>query len=98
MASILPIFFVLVIVAGLMACGWLFTPKGQHQTYAFETEPLLRTAGLTDLTILTSLIRSSILLAITCCYLMWTVTYLAQLHPLIGTCSIVGIELLNEWS
>lgn len=30
------------------------------------------------------LIRTSILLALTCCYLMWAITYLAQLHPLIG--------------
>ncbi|GAA5863521.1 hypothetical protein JCM8547_007273 [Rhodosporidiobolus lusitaniae] len=28
-------------------------------------------------------IRTSILLAITCCWLMWAITYLAQLHPLI---------------
>ncbi|EJF64543.1 ATPase, V0 complex, subunit E1/e2 [Dichomitus squalens] len=29
-----------------------------------------------------TLIRTSILLTLTCCYLMWTVTYLAQVHPL----------------
>ena len=28
------------------------------------------------------LIRTSVLLTLTCCYLMWTVTYLAQVHPL----------------
>ena len=28
------------------------------------------------------LIRTSILLTLTCCYLMWMVTYLAQVHPL----------------
>ncbi|BGP11565.1 hypothetical protein NBRC10512_001642 [Rhodotorula toruloides] len=28
-------------------------------------------------------IRTSITLAITCCWLMWAITYLAQLHPLI---------------
>ena len=30
------------------------------------------------------LIRTGSLLALTCCYLMWMVTYMAQLHPLIG--------------
>ncbi|KIK62991.1 hypothetical protein GYMLUDRAFT_41291 [Collybiopsis luxurians FD-317 M1] len=29
------------------------------------------------------LIRTSILLALAACYLMWMVTYMAQLHPLI---------------
>ncbi|GEM11136.1 ATPase, V0 complex, subunit E [Rhodotorula toruloides] len=28
-------------------------------------------------------IRTSITLVITCCWLMWAITYLAQLHPLI---------------
>ncbi|WVO18350.1 V-type proton ATPase subunit E [Cryptococcus depauperatus] len=30
-----------------------------------------------------TLFRSSLLLTLTCCYLMWAVTYLCQLHPLI---------------
>ena len=30
------------------------------------------------------LIRTSLMLTLACCYLMWMVTYLAQLHPLIG--------------
>ncbi|KAH9856583.1 ATPase, V0 complex, subunit E1/e2 [Lenzites betulinus] len=29
-----------------------------------------------------TLIRTSILLTLACCYLMWMVTYLAQVHPL----------------
>ncbi|GAA5908972.1 hypothetical protein JCM3775_002074 [Rhodotorula graminis] len=28
-------------------------------------------------------IRTSLLLAISCCWLMWAIAYLAQLHPLI---------------
>ncbi|WWD17068.1 V-type proton ATPase subunit E [Kwoniella shandongensis] len=31
-----------------------------------------------------TLLRSSILLTLTSCYLMWAITYLAQLHPLIS--------------
>ena len=31
-----------------------------------------------------STIRTAVLLTLTCCYLMWAVTYMAQLHPLIG--------------
>ncbi|KAJ3792348.1 ATP synthase subunit H-domain-containing protein [Lentinula aff. detonsa] len=30
------------------------------------------------------LIRTSLMLALAACYLMWMVTYFAQLHPLIG--------------
>ncbi|KAH9972054.1 ATPase, V0 complex, subunit E1/e2, partial [Lactifluus volemus] len=29
-----------------------------------------------------TLIRTSLMLTLTCCYLMWAITYLAQLHPL----------------
>ncbi|CCM04256.1 uncharacterized protein FIBRA_06423 [Fibroporia radiculosa] len=29
-----------------------------------------------------TLIRTSLMLALACCYLMWAVTYLAQVHPL----------------
>ena len=36
------------------------------------------------------LIRTSILLTLACCYLMWTVTYLAQVHPLERTFSVLG--------
>ncbi|KAH8118208.1 ATPase, V0 complex, subunit E1/e2 [Phellopilus nigrolimitatus] len=31
-----------------------------------------------------TLIRTAVLLSLTCCYLMWMVTYMAQLHPLIA--------------
>ncbi|KAN0120721.1 ATPase, V0 complex, subunit e1/e2 [Russula decolorans] len=29
-----------------------------------------------------TLIRTSLMLILTCCYLMWAIAYLAQLHPL----------------
>ncbi|KAJ7067185.1 ATPase, V0 complex, subunit E1/e2 [Mycena amicta] len=61
MSTILPIFFLLAIVAGLMTCAALFTPKGPNQV----------------------VIRTAIMLALAACYLMWMVTYLAQLHPLL---------------
>ncbi|KAF8501594.1 ATP synthase subunit H-domain-containing protein [Russula emetica] len=32
-----------------------------------------------------TLIRTSLMLTLTCCYLMWAIAYLAQLHPLEGT-------------
>ncbi|CAE6337033.1 unnamed protein product [Rhizoctonia solani] len=31
-----------------------------------------------------TLLRTSILLTLTCCYLMWAITYMAQMHPLIA--------------
>ncbi|KAF7312571.1 hypothetical protein MIND_00271100 [Mycena indigotica] len=61
MATILPIFFLLAIVAGLMTCAALFTPKGPNQV----------------------VIRTAVMLTLAACYLMWMVTYLAQLHPLL---------------
>ncbi|KAG2050881.1 hypothetical protein BDR06DRAFT_622137 [Suillus hirtellus] len=61
MASVIPVIFILVIVLGLMACGFLFVPKGPNQTT----------------------IRTAIMLTFASCYLMWMVTYMAQLHPLI---------------
>ncbi|KAG1738709.1 ATPase, V0 complex, subunit E1/e2 [Suillus lakei] len=61
MASIIPVIFILAMIIGLMACGYLFVPKGPHQTT----------------------IRTAIMLTLASCYLMWMVTYMAQLHPLI---------------
>ncbi|KAL7417134.1 ATPase, V0 complex, subunit E1/e2 [Mrakia frigida] len=31
-----------------------------------------------------TLLRTSILLTLTACYLMWAITYLAQLHPILS--------------
>ncbi|KAG1808396.1 ATP synthase subunit H-domain-containing protein [Suillus subaureus] len=65
MASVIPVIFILAIVLGLIACGYLFVPKGTHQTT----------------------IRTAIMLTLASCYLMWMVTYMAQLHPLISKSS-----------
>ncbi|PFH48762.1 hypothetical protein AMATHDRAFT_149164 [Amanita thiersii Skay4041] len=62
MASLFPVAFIFVIVAALMVCVALFTPKGPNQV----------------------VLRTSLLLALVACYLLWMVTYLAQLHPLVG--------------
>ncbi|KAG2749511.1 hypothetical protein P692DRAFT_20778011 [Suillus brevipes Sb2] len=72
MASVIPVFFILVIVLGLMTCGYLFVPKGPHQTT----------------------IRTAIMLTLASCYLMWMVTYMAQLHPLITPYRSKGGESL----
>ncbi|KAF9243434.1 ATPase, V0 complex, subunit E1/e2 [Melanogaster broomeanus] len=62
MASVFLVIFILVIVLALMACSFLFVPKGPHQTT----------------------IRTACLLTLASCYLMWMITYMAQLHPLIA--------------
>ncbi|KAK0480108.1 ATPase, V0 complex, subunit E1/e2 [Armillaria novae-zelandiae] len=62
MASIIPVFLVLVVVAALMTASALFVPKGPNQI----------------------VIRTGLMLALAACYLMWMVTYMAQLHPLIA--------------
>jgi len=44
------------------------------------------------LTLIPRLIRTCITLTLTCTWLMWAITYLAQLHPL------MGMSLLSIWS
>ncbi|KAH9838574.1 ATPase, V0 complex, subunit E1/e2 [Rhodofomes roseus] len=40
-----------------------------------------------------TLIRTSLMLALMCCYLMWAVTYLAQVYPLERPRKTVGNEI-----
>ncbi|TFY72309.1 hypothetical protein EVG20_g683 [Dentipellis fragilis] len=44
-----------------------------------------------------TLIRTSVLLALACCYLMWMIAYLAQLHPLIGECRSYVFGCADAW-
>lgn len=39
-----------------------------------------------------TLIRTSVLLTLACCYLMWMITYLAQVHPLIAPVKNFAVE------
>ncbi|KIY65162.1 hypothetical protein CYLTODRAFT_73820 [Cylindrobasidium torrendii FP15055 ss-10] len=70
MASILPVFFVLVIIAALMTAAALFVPKGPNR----------------------EVIRTGLMIALAACYLMWMVTYMAQLHPLVSPTKSVKAE------
>jgi len=62
MANGWSVVFGLVVVVGLSACAWFFSPKGETQT----------------------IWRSSLILAFASCYIMWAITFLAQLNPLVA--------------
>lgn len=74
--------------------AWFFSPKGENQVYVlFPSSHCLphraRRGGMrnppsADKTCSEpSLWRSSLILSIVSCYLMWAITLLSQLHPLI---------------
>ncbi|KAK0370701.1 hypothetical protein CLIM01_11945 [Colletotrichum limetticola] len=63
------------------AGAWFLSPKGDTQMYNYYS--MRHCDRNTQLTIFYSIWRSSLLLALACCYLMWAITFLAQLHPLI---------------
>lgn len=74
----------------MCAAAWFLSPKGENQVYVPHTHPPLQIShGLVVLrnqllTPLSRLWRSSLILAIVSCYLMWAITFLAQLHPLVA--------------
>ena len=83
MASAFPVVLVLFVVAGLMAVSWVSVRKGPQQT-CVHTHSASAAQPLTYYRIPHRLIRTSLILTLTCCYLMWAIAYLAQLHPLEG--------------
>ncbi|RFN54152.1 v-type h+-transporting atpase subunit h [Fusarium flagelliforme] len=70
MAQGYAVFIGLAVIGALCVASWFLAPKGENQVIA-DMYPH-------------RLWRSSAILAIVCCYLMWAITFLAQLHPLIA--------------
>ncbi|KAJ6444227.1 protein transport protein Sec39 [Purpureocillium lavendulum] len=99
MAQGYAIFIGLVVIAILCAASWFLAPKGENQVSVPSPSPCrpplvmplrrtLRQLALQTNSMLTvershRLWRSSLILSIVSCYLMWAITFLAQLHPLI---------------
>jgi ATP synthase subunit H. len=89
MSSALPVVFILVIVLGLMTCAALFTPKGPNQmSVALPSSATFNVLTSAFNPHFDSVIRTAVMITLAACYLMWMVTYLAQLHPLIGEPSL----------
>lgn len=63
----------------MCVAAWIFAPKGENQVYVQHFPPLFYLM----LTPVRRLWRSSLILSFVSCYLMWAITFLAQLHPLI---------------
>ncbi|KAJ3472397.1 hypothetical protein NLG97_g11021 [Lecanicillium saksenae] len=95
MAQGYSIFVGLFVIVAMCAAAWFLAPKGENRVYVLRLPPPDRFArerarhnlgSSTNPGPLSSslrLWRSSLILAIVSCYLMWAITFLAQLHPLI---------------
>lgn len=70
---------VAVVTALIATIVWIMTPKGPQQTYAHV--PTKTVFKISQRTYLRSLIRSSTLLTLTCCYLMWAITSRPPYRP-----------------
>ena len=79
------VFIGLVVIAALCVASWFLAPKGENQVSVLVSAAL-RSPSPYDLLTLDyhRLWRSSLILAIVSCYLMWAITFMAQLHPLIA--------------
>ncbi|KND86837.1 putative oxidoreductase YfjR [Tolypocladium ophioglossoides CBS 100239] len=92
MAQWYSIFIGLAVIVVLCVASWFLAPKGQNQVFVipFPTPATGQSrrpySAPTDVPLTTAayrLWRSSLILSIVSCFLMWAITFLAQLNPLI---------------
>ncbi|KAF1738072.1 V-type proton ATPase subunit e [Beauveria bassiana] len=80
MAQGYSVFIGLFVIVAMCTAAWLLAPKGENRVYVENPPPSIRQPPANARF---RLWRSSLILAIVSCYLMWAITFLAQLHPLI---------------